>query len=257
MRTNSPELLFYTFRSNRKPTAVLINFKRLFYLSAKMELSKVNWNDESYFKFTRARFVCNEAHEMAERRVKFDLRQLAFEAQDAIKSGPCISVEKYPDGMFNKSYLLTMERGQKVVAKVPNPNAQSPQLTMASEVATMEFVRCTFVDIYFRMFFLTVMQARLNLGTPVPKILRWCSRANESAVGAEFIITEKAKGVQLSSVWPKMTIQNRFAFLRNLAKLQRKWTQVVFSHYGSLYHSEDLDSNSQKGQFYTEDAGKP
>lgn len=35
---------------------------------------------------------------------------------------------------------MTMDDGKQVVAKVPNPNAGLPHFTIASEVATMEFV---------------------------------------------------------------------------------------------------------------------
>ena len=42
--------------------------------------------------------------------------------------------------MFNKAFLLSMEDGREVVAKVPNPNAGIPHFTTASEVATMDFV---------------------------------------------------------------------------------------------------------------------
>ena len=43
--------------------------------------------------------------------------------------------------MYNKAFLLSMDDGVQVVAKIPNPNAGRPHMTTASEVATMEFVR--------------------------------------------------------------------------------------------------------------------
>lgn len=52
----------------------------------------------------------------------------------------CVGIEKFPDGMYNKAMLLTMDNGTQVVAKVPNPNAGKPHFTTASEVATMDFV---------------------------------------------------------------------------------------------------------------------
>ncbi|KDB26353.1 hypothetical protein H109_01821 [Trichophyton interdigitale MR816] len=60
--------------------------------------------------------------------------------EDAVGASYCISVKKYPDGMFNKAFVLTMDNGREVVAKVPNPNAGIPHYTTASEVATMDFV---------------------------------------------------------------------------------------------------------------------
>ena len=93
------------------------------------------------FRFTRGRFVCNEKHEMSQRYIRFDLRELGRIAADAVGSNSCINIEKYPDGMYNKSFLLTMNDGMQAVAKIPNPNAGRPHYTTASEVATMEFVK--------------------------------------------------------------------------------------------------------------------
>ncbi|KAJ5186517.1 hypothetical protein N7449_011281 [Penicillium cf. viridicatum] len=58
---------------------------------------------------------------------------------DSVGASKCISIEKYPDDMFNKAFLMTMDNGREVVSKVPNPNAGVPHFTTASEVATMDF----------------------------------------------------------------------------------------------------------------------
>ena len=42
--------------------------------------------------------------------------------------------------MFNEAFLMSMDDGQEVIAKVPNPNAGVPHFTTASEVATLDFV---------------------------------------------------------------------------------------------------------------------
>ena len=78
---------------------------------------------------------------MAQRRVKFNMNELARLSANAVGSKVCVNVEKYPDGMFSKAFLMTMEDGMQVVAKVPNPNAGRAHFTTASEVATMDFVR--------------------------------------------------------------------------------------------------------------------
>jgi hypothetical protein len=92
------------------------------------------------FNYTRGRFVCNEKYEMSQRHVHFNVNELARCAAEAVGAKTCVSVAKYPDGMFNKSMLFTMNDGSQVVAKVPNPNAGLPHFTTASEVATMDFV---------------------------------------------------------------------------------------------------------------------
>lgn len=78
---------------------------------------------------------------MAQRRVEFNMNELAHLSAKAVGSMACVNIEKYPDGMFSKAFLMTMEDGMQVVAKVPNPNAGRAHFMTASEVATMDFVR--------------------------------------------------------------------------------------------------------------------
>ena len=88
-----------------------------------------------------SRFVCNEAYEMSQRQVRFNVHELVRCAAKAVGAKSCIGIEKYPDGMYNKSMLLSMDDGAQVVAKVPNPNSGLAHFTTASEDATMDFVR--------------------------------------------------------------------------------------------------------------------
>jgi hypothetical protein len=103
--------------------------------------SSIDWNRyDEFFNFTRARFIRDEDRELAQRRVKFNMNELACLSAKAVGSKECVSIEKYPDGMFSKAFLMTMDDGVQVVGKVPNPNVGLPHYTTASEVATMEFV---------------------------------------------------------------------------------------------------------------------
>lgn len=47
---------------------------------------------------------------------------------------------KYREGQYNKTFLLTFDNGYEAVAKIPNPNAGPKLFTIASEVATMDYV---------------------------------------------------------------------------------------------------------------------
>lgn len=102
-----------------------------------------SWNaiHDSY-DYTRARFLVNEKHEMAIRRVKFNMSELAKRAAESVgfSHDQCVNIGRLPDGMFNRAFLFTIQDGTQVVGKVPNPNAGRPHNTTASEVATMDFV---------------------------------------------------------------------------------------------------------------------
>lgn len=73
--------------------------------------------------------------------VKFDLKSLIRVAEEAAGLGACcIEVSKLPEGNFNKTFLVTMRDELQVIARIPNPNAGRPHYTIASEVATMDYV---------------------------------------------------------------------------------------------------------------------
>ena len=93
------------------------------------------------------------------------------------------------------------------------------------------------------------MQARDILGTPVPKVYAWNSRA-EHPVGAEYIIMQKAPGVQLSDVWDAMELGARMQLRLNLALHQEAWLSVSFREYGALYYASDLPGGTS-GYLYT------
>ena len=96
-------------------------------------------------KFIRARHIIPQF-------AKFNLAELVKIATRATGSKSCIEVQKLPEGNFSKVFLLTMEDGKEVIAKLPNPNAGRQYFATASEVATMNYVRDTlfhFATCYF------------------------------------------------------------------------------------------------------------
>ena len=65
------------------------------------------------------------------------MNELARIATLTVSSTSCVEVQKLPEGNFNKTFLLTMNDGKQIVARVPNPNAGISHYTTASEVATI------------------------------------------------------------------------------------------------------------------------
>ncbi|KAJ5143876.1 uncharacterized protein N7515_002663 [Penicillium bovifimosum] len=195
--------------------------------------SETDWNSNSeFFKFTRGRFIVDEAENLRKREIRFDLNRLARVAADSIGAARCVDIKKYPDGMFNKAFLMSMDDGREIIAKVPNPNAGVPHYTTASEVATMDF-------------------ARRILDTPAPRVYAWNSQAETHPVGAEFIIMDKVEGVPLSQVWGTMKLTQKLQVLLAMARLQKRWLSVSFSHYGSLYYKGDVQP--PEGSHYIKD----
>ena len=179
--------------------------------------------------------------EMSRRYIKFNYDALVNIATDAVSARSCTSFRKLSEGSsllpvptctmwshdiqgtFNRVFLLGFDTGAEVIARLPFPVVGSPHLVTASEVATMDFAR-------------TVLQI------PVPRVLAWSSRPND--VGAEFIICEKAPGVEMKEVWTNTRYQD-FTNLTHISNaiydIEKKFISCQFSSYGSIFHKEDLE----------------
>jgi hypothetical protein len=68
------------------------------------------------------------------------IRSLTLLSSKAVRSDSCISIMKLAEGGYNKVFLLIMNDGKRVLARIPNPNAGPAFYSTASEVATMELV---------------------------------------------------------------------------------------------------------------------
>ena len=213
----------------------------------------VDWNQHAeFFSFTRGRFVLREKEEMAQRHIKFDMNELCKAAAASV-GRVCVKVEKCPDGLYNKAFLLTMDNDEQVIAKVPNPNAGLPHFTTASEVATMDLVGAT--ENGHKSLVTDALQMRNVLGTPVPRVLAWKS-SNQNAVKAEYIVMEKVKGVQLSTVWPSMHFDQKVTIMKSIAGYQKAWARLSFSRIGSVYYTKDLKLEDPLAPVYIDDDGQ-
>jgi hypothetical protein len=139
------------------------------------------------FHYTTGRWLDNEAKEQQRRYLAFDIDGLKAAAVAAVEGAKSVShMTKLLEGSYSKVFSVTLDNRQEVVARLPMPHAGPAHLVTASEVATMEF-------------------ARMRLGLPVPRVLSWSSAKTSTAVGAEFIIMEKAPSIEVSKVWLQLS----------------------------------------------------
>ncbi|OJJ46851.1 hypothetical protein ASPZODRAFT_1837809 [Penicilliopsis zonata CBS 506.65] len=138
--------------------------------------------EEDFYRYTTNRWLSNDAQEASKRYRRFNIPELLSVAvqSSGTDADRCTHMMKYQEGQYNKTFLLAFNNGSEVVAKLPNPNTGPEILTIASEVATMDFVREV-------------------IGLPIPRVLSWsCDSSNP--VGSEYIVMEKAKGTALGDV---------------------------------------------------------
>lgn len=60
---------------------------------------------------------------------------------------------------------------------------------------------------------------RERLDVPVPKVLASCSRSGESQLGAEYIVMEKAPGLELGQIWDKLKAREKLAIVKQIASI--------------------------------------
>jgi hypothetical protein len=155
--------------------------------------------------------------------VRFNVAELTQAAVASTGHGPCTSITKLAEGGSSKVFLITMEDGFEVIAKVPTPIAGPRHYLTASEVATMDFLRS-------------------EVGLPIPRVYGWNSSAavEENPVGAEYVIMEKVQGVELSRCWRGLTKKARLGVIKQICKYENKLFTTPFEQIGGLYYPGSL-----------------
>jgi hypothetical protein len=166
-------------------------------------------------------FSINDDLRQAERRRVFKVDELRRLAAESVNRSPddIVRLEKLAEGGFNRTFLITMRCGFRMVARIPYPVTIPKYFAVASEVATMTFLR--------------------SFGLPIPEVYGY-SPAPNNAAGTEYIFMEFVQGTDLSSIW--LGEGEIISISRQLAELESKMMLIAFPAGGSLYYTEDLEN---------------
>ncbi|TFK50484.1 phosphotransferase family protein [Heliocybe sulcata] len=183
-------------------------------------------DDEQFYRYTSGRWIHDEPKQLALRYCRFNVDGLKHAAASACNAKGVTRMVKLAEGSYNKVFLLCLDNSKEVIARIKTPHAGPPHLVTASEVATMHFAR--------------------KLGIPMPDILDWSSKAEQNPVEAEYIIMEKATGVELSTVWFQLSEAQRNRFVAKWITLEKALMARLSGGYGSLYYRSDVNSNQSR-----------
>lgn len=131
-------------------------------------------------------------------------------------------MEKLAEGAHNKVFHCKLDNGLELIARIPTVVAGPGRLVTASEVATIDFVRS-------------------QLGIPVPRVLAWCADASTTPVQAEYIVMEKADGIELGKVWDNMSSSTKDAVVREWVDIEARMLTPISGGYGSVFYRGDID----------------
>ncbi|KAG5299722.1 phosphotransferase enzyme family protein [Histoplasma capsulatum G186AR] len=123
--------------------------------SVRRQLVK-NSKDE-LFQYTSGRWIYNEHLRLTERYLEFDIPALqkAIAAASGHSTSDIISFFKLAEGGFNRLFQVTFNDGNRVIARIPYPSTGPEHYGVASEVATLDYLRLH--------------------GITTPKVYAWCS----------------------------------------------------------------------------------
>lgn len=113
-----------------------------------------------------------------------------------------------------------MRDGFQMVARIPYPVTEPKDLLMASEVATMDYLRAR--DI------------------PAPVVYDYSTDANNPA-RTEYIFMEVMRGTNLGNIWYDLGEKARIKVVERLVELESRLFSLDFPASGSLFYTRDLD----------------
>ncbi|KAG2065001.1 kinase-like protein [Suillus decipiens] len=176
-----------------------------------------------FFEYTSGRWIFNDDLRHAERRRAFKVDELRRLAAEAVNRSPAdiVRLEKLTEGGFNRTFLITMRYGFRMVARIPYPATIPKYFAVASEVATMALLR--------------------SLGLPIPEVYGY-SPTPDNAAETEYILMEFVQGTNLSDVWFDLEQGDIVSISRQLAELESKMMSIDFPVGGGLYYTEDLEN---------------
>ncbi|KAK2865461.1 hypothetical protein FQN49_003544 [Arthroderma sp. PD_2] len=152
------------------------------------------------------------------RYLQFDFQLLCKTAVKLCPDASNVANYEKKEGGYNRVFILRMDTGKRVVARIPTRVAGPPRLTTNSEVATMAYLR-------------------QKTSLPIPRVLSW-SDDPSNAVGVEYIIQESADGVQLHEHWPSMDMVQHMQCTQGLSLKIRDMASLDFPAYGNIYFTD-------------------
>ncbi|KXN87576.1 Importin subunit beta-1 [Leucoagaricus sp. SymC.cos] len=165
----------------------------------------------------------NDALRHTERRLVFNvdgLRRLAAQSVNR-NADDVVDLKKLAEGGFNRTFLITMRDGFQMVARIPYPATVPKYFAVASEVATMTFLRSS--------------------GLPLPQVYGY-SPESDNVAETEYIFMEFLRGTKLANIWFDLK-EEIISVSRQLVELESKMMTIAFPAGGSLYYTQDLEKS--------------
>lgn len=133
----------------------------------------------------------------AERHLIFDVRALLQIIVESVnKQIDCVSTfSKIAEGGSYRVFEAVFDDKTAVIARLPYPCTLPLAFGIASEVATMQFLRMH--------------------GLPIPQLYAWAPSV-ENVVGSAYMIMAKVEGQELENTWYEMSVSERMNMMEKI-----------------------------------------
>ncbi len=133
----------------------------------------------------------------------FNVDELCWLAAQSVDRSPddIVDFAKLAEGRFNRTFLISMRDGFQMIARIPYQATVPKYYAIASEAATMDFLRAS--------------------GLPVPEVYGY-SPVPDNAAETEHVFMEFIEGIELSDVWPELGEREVSPSCANLLNWRRR-----------------------------------
>lgn len=126
---------------------------------------------------------------------------------------------KVAEGGSYRVFDVLFKDKRNVIIRLPYPCTLPQEYSVASEVATIEYLRLR--------------------GVPIPKVLAWSS-TGANPLGCAYIIMEKSQGRELAEIWYTMGHEERKSIMEKIVHVEGLLFGIRFPAHGSLFFKNSL-----------------
>ncbi|RDB16570.1 Altered inheritance of mitochondria protein 9, mitochondrial [Hypsizygus marmoreus] len=181
--------------------------------------------EKQLYGHSTGEWLYNNLQQHALRYTSFDIEALKEAACRSAGARHCTSFTKIGEGSYNKIFLLELDNGVKITARIPSPVVGNLELSVASEVATMAYLRDSHA-------------------ANVPKVFSW-SNTEANPVKWPYILMEYVPGIPLQQIWAKIRGVPTAQALGRIITTTLLTSRPAFSQIGSLYFKADVSPELQ------------
>ncbi|KAF1957339.1 hypothetical protein CC80DRAFT_592624 [Byssothecium circinans] len=183
-------------------------------------------HNNELFEYTSGRWLYNESLRLRERHLPFNIPELKKAAAKCVDRPvtDIANLTKLAESTTNRVFEISFKDNSSILARMPYHICTPNRYKIASEVATLDFVR--------------------KHGIAAPKVLGY--EIEENAVGTEYMFMEKMEGKPIGIAWFDLTKKQQGDVLFAFVEMEKKLFGMEIPACGSLYYARDLPSGVRR-----------